>query len=268
MKIAIPADKPDLEAKVGTRLGTSQYLVVVDLKTMAFEAVASPAASGQSISGIEVVVLAISKKVNAVLTGYCSPTAEKYLSASGIEILTGVSGTVSEVVEQYRNGNLLKDMGVKQKSESRRTKFDRPALFHALKASFNQFVNLLPILVGVFLLIGLFNVFVSKELISSLFSGNRALDALMGACFGALFAGNPINSYIIGGELLEYGVSLLAVTAFIIAWVTVGLVQLPVEISALGLRFALVRNVASFLMSIAIAFTTVGVLNFIKGLFF
>jgi len=267
MKIAIPADKPDLEAKVGTRLGTSQYLVIVDLKTMAFEAVASPAASGQSITGIEVVVLAISKKVNAVLTGYCSPTAEKYLSASGIEVLTGVSGTVSEVVEQYKKGDLLKDMGVEQKSESRRTKFDRSTLFHALKASFNQFVNLLPILVGVFLLIGLFNAFISQELISSLFSGNRALDTLLGACFGTLFAGNPINSYIIGGELLEYGVSLLAVTAFIISWVTVGLVQLPAEISALGFRFALVRNAASFLMSIAIAFTTVGVLNFIKGLF-
>ena len=268
MKIAIPADKPDLEAKVGTRLGTSQYLVIVDLKTMAFEAVTGPAASGQSISGIEVVVLAISKKVNAVLTGYCNPTAEKYLSASGIEVLTGVSGTVSEVVERYKNGDLLKDMGVEQESESRRTRFDRPTLFHALKASFNQFVNLLPILVGVFLLIGLFNAFVSKELISSLFSGNRALDTLLGACFGTLFTGNPINSYIIGGELLEYGVSLLAVTAFIIAWVTVGLVQLPAEISALGFRFALVRNAASFLMSIAIAFTTVGVLNFIKGLFF
>ena len=159
-------------------------------------------------------------------------------------------------------------MGVERESGSRRSKIDRPTLFHALKTSFNQFVNLLPILVGIFLLIGLFNAFVSKELIASLFSGNRALDTLLGACFGTLFAGNLINSYIIGGELLEYGVSLLAVTAFIIAWVTVGLVQLPAEISALGFRFALVRNAASFFMSIAIAFTTVSVLNFIKELFF
>jgi len=112
--------------------------VVVDLKTMAFEAVTSPAASGQSISGIEVVVLAISKKVNAVLTGYCSPTAEKYLSASGIEVLTGVSGTVSEVVEQYKKGDLLKDMGVERESESRRSKIDGPALFHALKNFFQS----------------------------------------------------------------------------------------------------------------------------------
>ena len=105
----------------------------------------------------------------------------------------------------------------------------------------------------------------SKELISSIFSGNTALDSLWGACLGSILAGNPINSYIIGGELLEYGVSLFAVTALIIAWVTVGLVQLPAEIAALGRRFALTRNAISFILSIAIAIITVVVLNLIKG---
>jgi hypothetical protein len=83
--------------------------------------------------------------------------------------------------------------------------------------------------------------------------------------FCPISSGNPINSYIIGGELLEYGVGLCAVTALIIAWVTVGLAQLPAEISALGSRFALVRNAISFVLSIAIAFATVGILNFITG---
>jgi hypothetical protein len=49
------------------------------------------------------------------------------------------------------------------------------------------------------------------------------------------------------------------------AWVTVGLAQLPAEISALGSRFALVRNAISFALSIAIAFATVGILKFIVG---
>ena len=46
MKIAIPADKPDLEAKVGTRLGTSQYLLIVDLKTMARTKINLPVVDG------------------------------------------------------------------------------------------------------------------------------------------------------------------------------------------------------------------------------
>ena len=265
MRIAISSDKPDLEARVGSRWGTSKYLMIVDLRTMAVESLPNSGASGQGGGGIQAVVLAISKKVDAVLTGYCSPTAEKYLTANGIEVLTGVSGTVAEVVRQYKKGDLQKHIGVVRKPESGGASIDRLTLFHALKTSSNQFINLLPMLVGVVLLIGLFNAFASKELLSYLFSGNRALDTLWGACFGSIFTGNPINSYIIGGELLEYGVGLCAVTALIIAWVTVGLAQLPAEISALGSRFALVRNAISFVLSIAIAFATVGILNFITG---
>ncbi len=82
MRIAISADGGDLEAKVGDRFGLSQYLVIVDLKTMAFEAVPNPGASGQRGTGIQAVVLAISKNVNAVLTGYMSQTAKRHLQTA------------------------------------------------------------------------------------------------------------------------------------------------------------------------------------------
>lgn len=141
MRIAISSDKPDLEARVGSRLGTSKYLMVIDLRTMAVEAVPNSGASGQGSGGIQAVVMAISKKVDAVLTGYCSPTAEKYLTANGIEVLTGVSGTVAEVVQQYKKGDLQKHIGVVRKPESRGSKIDRLTLFHALKNSSNQFIN-------------------------------------------------------------------------------------------------------------------------------
>jgi hypothetical protein len=101
-------------------------------------------------------------------------------------------------------------------------------------------------------------------ILTSIFSGNVALDTLWGACFGSIFAGNPINSYIIGGELLKYGVSLFAVTAFIVTWVTVGLVQLPAEIAAFGKRFALLRNGLSFLLAIPVAIVTVLILNLLE----
>lgn len=140
---------------------------------------------------------------------------------------------------------------------------NKVVLVNAARSAARQFVTLLPILIGVVLLIGLFDVFVSRGLLTSIFSGNVALDTLWGACFGSIFAGNPINSYVIGGELLKYGVSLFAVTAFIVTWVTVGLVQLPAEIAAFGKRFALLRNGMSFLMAIPIAILTVLILNLI-----
>jgi predicted Fe-Mo cluster-binding NifX family protein len=263
LRIAISAEGPDLQAKVGDRFGLSQYLVIVDSETMAFEAVPNPGASGQRGTGIQAVVLAISKNVNTVLTGSMSPTAKRHLSANGIEVLTGLCGTVAEVVEKYKKGDLQKHGGVGRKPEARGAEIDKVALVHALRSSANQFAHLLPILVGVVLLIGIFKAIVSKDLVSSIFSGNTAWDTLWGACFGSIVAGNPINSYVIGGELLEYGVSLFAVTALIIAWVTVGLVQLPAEMAALGRRFALVRNAVSFALAIAIAIFTVVVLNFV-----
>jgi len=70
-----------------------------------------------------------------------------------------------------------------------------------------------------------------------------------------------LTSYIIGGELLKNGVSLVAVLAFIVSWVTVGTVQLPAESLMLGRKFALLRNGISLIMAIAIAVLTVLILG-------
>ena len=266
MKIAISAEGPGLEARVGERLGTSQYLIFVNLVTMEIEAVPNPGSSGGSGAGMQVVALALSKKVNAVLTGYCSPTAERYLLSHDIKVFRGVSGVVAELVEKFKTGNLLDHPEVIQEPKLIGARVNKPTLLQALTRSYNQFMNLLPILLGVVLLIGLFNAFVSREFVSLMFSGNKGQDTLLGASIGSIFAGNPINSYIIGGELLEHGVSLFAVTALIITWVTVGLIQLPAEMVALGRKFALVRNATSFVLAMLIAITTVGVLDLIKGL--
>ncbi len=63
--------------------------------------------------------------------------------------------------------------------------------------------------------------------------------------------------------MLQAGVSLVAVTAFLVAWVTVGLVQFPAEAILLGRRFALRRNLLSFFFSILVALATVALLGLI-----
>lgn len=138
------------------------------------------------------------------------------------------------------------------------------ALLRALRISARQFSALLPILVAVVLLIGLLRAFISEDLVASILTGNTVVDTMIGAFFGSIVAGNPINSYVLGGELLKYGVSLFAVTALIVAWVSVGVVQLPAEMAALGRRFALVRLALSFGASIAIALATVIAFNLIS----
>jgi uncharacterized membrane protein YraQ (UPF0718 family) len=127
----------------------------------------------------------------------------------------------------------------------------------AAKGLLNNINMSVPILVGVLLLVGALNTLVPKQFFTRIFTGNPVLDPLIGALFGSIAAGNPLTSYIIGGELLNSGISLIALLAFVVSWVTVGTVQLPAESLMLGRKFALFRNGISLFMAIAIAVLTV-----------
>ena len=126
----------------------------------------------------------------------------------------------------------------------------------AIRKSGSSMYGSLPIIAGVILLVGLLKVLVPQSAFSALFSRNVAFDSITGSAIGSVLAGSPITSYIIGGEMLVQGVSLVAVTAFIVAWVTVGVVQLPAESVLLGKRFALLRNGISFVFAIIVAVIT------------
>ena len=91
-----------------------------------------------------------------------------------------------------------------------------------------------PILIGVTLLVSLVSTLVPTSSLIGFFGKNNFLNILLSTLLGSLFAGNPINSYVIAGELLSFGLGIVAVTSFLIAWVTVGVVQLPAEIMMLG----------------------------------
>jgi len=134
----------------------------------------------------------------------------------------------------------------------------------ALGQTYNNFKRAMPILLGVLILISIVNVAIPSSYYAKVFTGNLFVDSIMGTVIGSIAAGNPITSYVIGGELLEEGVSLVAVTAFILAWVTVGVIQLPAEILMLGKRFAITRNILAFLSAIIIAILAVLTLRILQ----
>lgn len=138
------------------------------------------------------------------------------------------------------------------------------SILSSFTRALNGFQTTMPVLLGVILLLGLFKTFISEEMIASVFSGNLIKDTLLGSLMGSISAGTPISSYIIGGELLKNHVSLFAVTAFIVAWVTVGIVQLPAEALILSKRFAITRNLLSFILSFFVSIATVMTLMIIK----
>ncbi|MMZ68103.1 hypothetical protein D1872_307530 [compost metagenome] len=104
-------------------------------------------------------------------------------------------------------------------------------------------------------------------MIHSFFDGNVIHDTILGTIAGAVSVGQPFLSYIIGGELLKEGVSLYDVTAFILAWVTLGVIQLPLEFSIFGLRFAIIRNLLSILFAFIVSWISVYTLNLLNRYF-
>jgi len=121
-----------------------------------------------------------------------------------------------------------------------------------------------PMLLGVIGLVAIIQTYVTPDMIRSVFGKGLFIDTLSGTFTGAIFSGNPAVSYLVGGELLEEGVSLYAVTAFILSWVTLGFVQLPAESEALGFRFTLYRNLLSLITTIVVSIATVATIGIIK----
>jgi len=129
--------------------------------------------------------------------------------------------------------------------------------------TFKSFKQLIPMILGIIALVALFITAVPKSFYNILFTGNKIIDSLLGAAFGSIAIGQPITSYIIGGELLNHGVSLIVVIAFILAWVSVGTIQLPAESMIFGKKFAIIRNLMSFVSALIIAVLATLTLSFL-----
>ncbi len=133
----------------------------------------------------------------------------------------------------------------------------------ALKNTYNNLKNTLPILLAIILLIAFIISAIPSDFYNKIFTGNSIVDSFIGALVGSIAAGNPVNSYVIGVELLKQNVGLVAVTSFVVSWVTVGMVQFPAEALLLGKKFAVVRNIFSFISAIIISILTVLILQFL-----
>lgn len=104
MRIAVSAMGADLSAQVDPRFGRCQYIIIVDPDTMEFEAMENSNIAAGGGAGIATAQTVVNKDVQAVLTGNSGPNAYQVLSAAGIPVITGVSGTVREAVEGYKTG--------------------------------------------------------------------------------------------------------------------------------------------------------------------
>jgi predicted Fe-Mo cluster-binding NifX family protein len=104
MKICITSQGEELSSQVDPRFGRCAFFIIIDPDTMEFEATENASAASMGGAGIQSGQFISKKGIKAVLTGNVGPNAFQTLQAGGIEIFTGVSGTVKDAVKKYQDG--------------------------------------------------------------------------------------------------------------------------------------------------------------------
>ena len=106
MKICITSQGDSLDEQVDPRFGRCPYFVIIETDTSEFEAIQNPNVNGMGGVGVQSGQLMSEKQVKAVLTGNVGPNAFRTLQAADIDIITGVSGSLKDAAEKYKNGEL------------------------------------------------------------------------------------------------------------------------------------------------------------------
>ncbi len=106
MKIAVSSTGPTLDSAVETRFGRCLYFLLVNPATLEFEAIANANFELSGGAGIQAAQLIAEKNPAVILTGNCGPNPRQVLDQAGIQVVTGVSGSVSQVVQQFAAGSL------------------------------------------------------------------------------------------------------------------------------------------------------------------
>ena len=107
MKVAVTSTGKTLDSPVDPRFGRAKNFIVFDTETGAHEVLDNrsgvDAAHGAGTQAAQEISRSGAK---CVITGRCGPKAERALQAAGIEVILGATGTVAEMFEKFRRGEL------------------------------------------------------------------------------------------------------------------------------------------------------------------
>ncbi len=107
MKVAVSSEGKTLESKMDERFARAPFFIFVDTESSEFEAHDNSETMNASHgAGVQASRLMADRGVEAVITGHCGPNAFRALNAAGVKVVTGASGTVSEVLEQFKSGEI------------------------------------------------------------------------------------------------------------------------------------------------------------------
>ncbi len=105
-KVAVAAQGNTLESPVATNLSNARYLIVYDLATGQYKAVAIRPAVNPANSSVQNAHLVVDQGAKALIVGNVSPTTIRSLNQLGVFSFAGVSGAAGQAIGLYQQGRL------------------------------------------------------------------------------------------------------------------------------------------------------------------
>ena len=106
MKIGISSTGKEIDSQVDPRFGRCKYFLIVDIDTMNFESISNESALASGGAGIQAAQTVARAGVKIVITGNIGPNAFQTLSSAGIKVFTGANGTIKQIIEKHKKGEL------------------------------------------------------------------------------------------------------------------------------------------------------------------
>jgi uncharacterized membrane protein YraQ (UPF0718 family) len=116
-----------------------------------------------------------------------------------------------------------------------------------LHLTLKMLIEILPLLVFAFIVAGMVQVLLPRELIARWVGAESGLRGiLIGTVAGGLTPGGPFVSLPIVAGLLRAGASVGTVVAFLTGWSLLAVSRLPMEVGIIGWKLTLIRIVSTF----------------------
>jgi uncharacterized membrane protein YraQ (UPF0718 family) len=131
---------------------------------------------------------------------------------------------------------------------------DKLKTLNSIKSAKGMMKGMLSDIIGVLLLIGLILSLVPPEKIESLIGSGSGFFATIGAALvGTITLIPAFVAFPLIGSLKANGAGIITLTAFLTTLTMVGFVTFPLESKTFGRKFAVKRNLLSFIFAIIIA---------------
>ena len=107
MRVAVASEGSSLESQVDSRFARARYFVVTDIETGISCAIPNAEIrSAHGVAGFRAAGSVEKTGAKAVLTGHIGPNAFVALAAEGIDVYTGIRGTVARAIKRFVRGRL------------------------------------------------------------------------------------------------------------------------------------------------------------------